>query len=203
MSRYSKLVVFGCSFTKYRDTNTWSHFLSQKMGVECDNYGRRGCSNHFILNEIVNRLPQYESENPLVIVQITQALRMSVFSDTILTFDDRPDKLSEAFLSQIYSIQSVLESFGVDWEMFAGTEPYPRTINNKDIIKHFIRSDIQERLYRENMIGFPFFKEIGGKTLFTWNEKNDSDYFYSKDDIHPSDKAHEEWANFLGAQCLL
>jgi len=207
----NKLFAFGCSFTYHNfdkkervdsdNVTCWPEHLSKLLDYEVHNYGRDGGSNTHIIHSIIKNIPKISkglehNNNDLVIVGLTECTRKSIQGKTIRTFEGDVHKMVHDYYVDIITIQSILENLGVDYRIFSSLNPFLKLFSTyKDFIKSFIDSPLHEHINNDKMIGFPFFKEIGGYNLFEFiNEKDET---YRDNTNHPTNKAHKEWAEWL------
>lgn len=197
MSKYSKLYTFGCSFTNYHDFKNWPEYIGQKLNLEVYNFGKGGNSNQQIFRSIISELSKVKSDNTLVIVGLSELLRISISSYTLMNLramdSDLPNTI-KSYLCDIIGIKCFLENNNFDYKIFSAMNPIPNTINQIDYCKEFFSSNLYDIIDNKNILGLPFFDHIGGMTF----EKFAKDRKMTvKDDPHPNEQAHELWADWL------
>jgi len=220
----NKLFAFGCSFTQYNSKCTyngtlctgkkedevnqnpgqvicWPEHLAQLLDYESHNYGRDGGANDHIIENIIKTLPKItkgleHNNHDLVVVGLTECTRQNIQGKTIRTFEANVKKMVHDYYVDVITIQSILDSVGVDYRIFSSLNPFLELFSTyKDFIKNFIDSPLHEHINNDKMIGFPFFKEIGGYTFSQFINEKDNTYKDSTN--HPTEKAHKEWAEWL------
>ena len=144
-SKHKRIFCFGCSFTNW-DMPTWVNILEHhyKDTKTVYNFGRAGAGNYYIFNTIVEKSLEYNfTKDDLILIQWSGFLREDRFKDgnwttpgNIITqnyyspsvvndwfFDE--EGMTKRDYSYIHSIQKMLESDNIDYEMFSmnGIQP--------------------------------------------------------------------------------
>ena len=202
MSKYSKLYAFGCSFTKEVDTTTqvplkklfWPEYLGKKLNVEVENNGKSGYSNHSIFLKATKIILADEDkiDNALVIIGLTDMTRQLLFQADIFGRHPNPIEHMNRYFSDILMMQSFLEKHNVDYRMFSALAPTPG--EDEYFYQNYFLKTIQSNIDYEKIIGWPFFKRLGGYSFWHYIQEDKS---RMTDDFHPTETAHKEWAEYL------
>jgi hypothetical protein len=158
---HKRIFCFGCSFTDYKTMPTWADILKlhfEKTDTEIYNLGKRGAGNYYIFNTIVEKSLEYNfTKDDLILIQWSGFLREDRFKDgkwytpgNIITqdiysksvvdkwfFDE--EGMTKRDYSYIHSIQKMLESDNINYEMFSmnGSIPVSQYEPQNDITDTF------------------------------------------------------------------
>jgi len=75
--------------------------------------------------------------------------------------------------------------------MFSALAPSP---NDERYYQDYFLKTIQDNIDYEKIIGWPFFKRLGGYSMWHYIQEDKS---RMTDDFHPTETAHKEWAEYL------
>jgi|TARA_Y100000817_G_scaffold309159_1_gene297888 hypothetical protein len=199
MSKSSRLYAFGCSFTNYNNKQLcWPEYLGKKLDLEVVNFGWSGYSNNSIfmetvetmLGKTVDGIPRIDTHG-LVVIGLTDMARQKLFQADITGQDPNPIRHMNRYFVDIMLMQSFLEKHNINYRMFSTLAPSPR---EEKYYKNFFLKTIQDKIDYEKIIGWPFFKELGGYSMWHFLQEDKS---RMTKDFHPTEKAHEDWAEYL------
>lgn len=192
----SKLLTFGCSFTKYH-WETWADHLGKQFDVFI-NHGRIGAGNQFILHKIVQMVTQGDiTEKDTVVVMWTSVMRYDRFvkgkksKGEWLTHGNvyggnHSDEFIEKYVdpvgyfhrdcSFIQAAHLILESIGCKYT-FLSMMPINNMMENyrcKDL-KEFLIQDDLDRIYKRYDKVLSIIKPSVFEVVFNckWNSRHD------------------------------
>ena len=194
MSKYSKLCAFGCSFTRITGKEQrpyWPEYLGKKLNLAVENYGKSSYSNNSIFMKTTKTILEKKTDNALVIIALTDMARQRLFHADIVGRHPNPIKHMNRYFSDILMMQSFLEKHNVDYRMFSALAPSP---NDERYYQDYFLKTIQDNIDYEKIIGWPFFKRLGGYSMWHYIQEDKS---RMTDDFHPTETTHKEWAEYL------
>jgi len=216
-----KLIVSGCSFTsikgewfdptypkqktfrntreKYR-VKSWQDYLAEKLDIECITVGKSAIGNRQIIERVVSEIACHDPSDIFVIVSFTEWLRLDGNTGGEAWWViGKPRYVTNAFLTQLITLQSYLESNNIKHLIVHGTEP----INNisagqsffsenwtlQHIMEQFLENKLYHQINADNIWGWPFFERIGGKTIQSIVELDHTS--------HPTERGHRHFAEVI------
>lgn len=198
------LIVSGCSNTEhewYKDEFgiiAWPVIVAQELDLKLLNLARRGASNHYIENSIIDAVLKYKDEDPLVMALWTDTKRLNgndcysyvdpKYNDQWIEFKDiedmeKPYTIVKCSLRSIWRTKTIVENLGLRYVDYLGDFHIPNLTKGSlaNAYKN-IRSD-----WYFNNLNFTM-REI---------ESGGIDYTRIPIDGHPDQSGHEKIANIM------
>ena len=209
------ILASGCSFTddKYNSKLvTWPHLIAKEKKTKATNLGLRRVGNEFIADRLIEEL-----NKDIVVYDEVYILwsglgryhykikddsythyNLSNYNYLIMpnhTIQIGPYHFIDKFMHTVYKTQCICEKMRVKLTQMQAliypygpeNDKYKTTDLYKEIIKHPLYNHIT------NFIGWPMFKDIGGKYWIDRNNYEDQEYFDSSG--HPTQKGHQKIAD--------
>lgn len=213
------LIASGCSFTKnkFQDLKFWPELLAEKLDMDFVNLGRGGASNQYIHDITIDTI--YESKNIGLVVSAWSGFDRTISLDASEAFLDipipecpfgvyddvdveidlktagnitqsrkYPRYMIEKGIRNMLSLSSFCRDKNLPYLQLASIMTC-MPIVSKEIVKLMLQYKPFMDLDRSNIIGWPFFKIIGGFHFYEI-----INYF---DKRHPSQDGHEVMSNII------
>ena len=189
------LIASGDSWTA--GLSKWPEILADKLNMECVNVGKGGRGNEFIHDSIIDKLCKSKNIG-LAICMWSGFDRLDFFDRTIRVY---PNFRSSEF-HQLYKSIRYIHAFQNHCELnkipFLQTQGVFPTMGIPS--KQFLDSAQFDLIDGKKFIGWPIYREFGGKTMSDNLDEVDPEQTrlrVSKEDLHPNDKGHEYIAGVI------
>ena len=205
----------------------WPNILAKKLGWKVLNVGRGGAGYEFIYNSIVDTLSKTENVGLAICLWShfdrwdfpEQSFKVNPKNPkpfggyTSVCLAEKRQKVLDAVFknnlaSDEYNLYRSLRWFNAFQNYckcndvpYIQTEAfYPTYLGQTNLIHNFIDHPLFDSILEKHFLGWPIYREIGGKTM--WDKLNEVDPTMTKLrvsalDTHPSDEGHEYIAEFL------
>ena len=215
-----KLIVSGCSWTKYSmgmamepylRAKDWATHLAKKLNMECINLGCGGAGNEYIFFSIYDELMRKKkhSEIGLVVVMWSGWKRWDFEENIANSWKLSPDHLENDLneldvtpwkktLRYIYMFQELMENKKIPYIHIQGIQP---GLARKEIFEKILKNIYVDKINEDKFIGWPPFPELGGMYMDLYlNEldpKEENLYLPQAITAHPNAEGDKVIANYL------
>lgn len=197
-----KLIVSGDSWTggsNYLQPDPypyWSEILADKLNMVCVNVSKSGVGNEFIYSSVIDKLCTTKNIG-LTICMWSDFDRLEFFDRTLRVY---PNFIKGQF-HQLYKSMRYIHAFQNYCEL--NKIPFLQTqgiFPTQECNKEFLDSAQFDLINSKRFIGWPIYKELGGRTMWHELDKVDPEQVklrVSKDDLHPNEQGHEYIAEII------
>ena len=197
-----KLIVSGDSWTggsKYLQPDPypyWPEILADKLNMICVNVAKGGMGNEFIYSSVIDKLCTNKNIG-LTICMWSDFDRLDFFGRGLRVY---PNFIRGQF-HQLHKSMRYIHAFQNHCEL--NKIPFLQTqgiFPTQECDKEFLDSAQFDLIDGKKFIGWPMYRELGGRTM--WNELDKVDpeqvkLRVSKDDSHPNEQGHEYIAEII------
>lgn len=180
----------------YRESRTYTYYLSKLLGIPYENYGFTGFSNDGIVRTCIDYIIKDKTNRALILVGWSSPERKDFYLDNYGWITLRPDwdnsfrhnKFNPKMTEDLVNFHKLYSSY------FWNEEEYASRFKQQNILLDtYLNSTNNKILFFDTFYSSIKYQNLMKKSFSSILSKN----MIMDDNMHPNSIGHETWANYL------
>lgn len=180
----------------YRESRTYTHYLSKLLNIPYENYGFTGYSNDSIVRSCVNYIETNKVKNTLILIGWSSPERKDFYLDDYGWITLRPDwdnsfrhnTFSEYMSKDLLNFHKLYSTY-----FWNDSEYNSRHMLQNTLLSSYLANTDNKAVFFNTFYTGNKYKNLMEKSFSSILTKD----MMQEDNMHPNSKGHEIWANYL------